>query len=134
MTWTHKSHANGWVSASETITTVQDQTTAHSSSVIDFLPPDQDFLIICTANDLSDSGSIDLYVSATSGGTYTALRTGIITPVDNNTKATWYDVSTYGIGAFNKLAFLPDGAQDADDTVTLTIFYKNYRLNAKSGS
>ena len=131
MSWSFKSHENGWVSASETITTVQDQSTVHYSSEIDFLPPDQDFLIVCTANDLSDSGSIDLYVSATSGGTYTALKTGIITPVDNNTSAAWYDVSSSGLGAFNKLGFVPDGAQDAGDTVTLTVFYRDYRRNQR---
>ena len=133
MAWVHKSLGNGWTKATETITTVQDQATVHHSSVVDFLPPDQDFLVIATANDLSDSGAIDLYVSATSGGTYTALKTGIITPVDNNTSAAWYDVSTNGLGAYNKISFMPDGAQDASDTITITLMYKAYDQDAFKG-
>ena len=134
MTWSQKSLNNGWVRAHERLTTIQDSAADISSSVIDFLPPDQDFLVICTANNLSDSGAIELHVSATSAGTYTPLVESIITPVDNNTKAYWYDVSSKGLGAYNKLVFGPDGAQDASDTIDLYIFYKNYRLNAKSGS
>jgi hypothetical protein len=128
MSWEKLSLNNGWIKASETITTVQDQTTAHYTSAIDFLPPDQDFLIVATANDLSDSGRIDLYVAATSGGTYAALKTKIIQNLDNATKAAWYDTSANGIGAYNKLAFIPDGAQDADDTIAISIFYKSQGL------
>jgi hypothetical protein len=134
MVWDFKSCGVGWVRAHEQLTTTQDSTSDISSSVIDFLPPDQDFLIVCTANNLSDSGAIELHVSATSAGTYTPLVESLITPVDNNTTVKFYDVSTYGLGAYNKLIFGPDGAQDADDTIDLYIFYKNYRLNAKSGS
>jgi hypothetical protein len=133
MTWTHKSHDNGWVTAQETITTVQDQSTVHLTSEIDFLPPDQDFLVTATANNLSDSGRIDLYVAAESGGTYVALKTKIIQNLDNSTKSAWYDVSSYGIGAYNKLGFYPDGAQDADDTIQMTVYYRDPRLNKNEG-
>ena len=133
MTWTHKSHDNGWVTAQETITTVQDQSTAHYTSAIDFLPPDQDFMIVATANNLSDSGRIDLYVASESAGTYAVLKTKIIQNLDNATKAAWYDVSSNGIGAFNKLAFIPDGAQDADDTIKMTIYYRSPLLNKYEG-
>ena len=125
MSWTKSSVGNGWCKATETITTVQDQSTAHYTSEIDFLPPDKDFLVLATANDLSDSGHLDMYVAASSGGTFASLKASFMCSLDNNTKAKWYDVSSYGIGPYAKIAFAPDGAQDASDTIAVTIMYEH---------
>lgn len=107
MSWT-KSSENGYIVAYEDITTTDGAATDVSSSVIGWLKPGLDFVIIANslATDCSGEFELDVDVCNASNGTFVCLKNLLVTVPSNKVPtAAWYDVDSYGESPWYKLRF-----------------------------
>ncbi len=128
MAWTKNTVQRGsasYIVATETLTVATSDAAGEdlTSSVINWIPPGQDFIVISNtgATDLSSDADIAVLVSATSGGTYVLLKDDLETTIDAAAKASVYDVSANGESPFYKLFVDSDGVQQKTDTVAFAV-------------
>jgi len=122
MSW-NKYSENGFLIAKETITLSTDSTDK-STSVIDFVPAGQDFLIgTKPSTALSGTGlDVDIDVCDTSSGTFGTLKADLATADANVYKFTNYDISANGQAPYYKVRLDPDtGMASASVTVFVVV-------------
>lgn len=119
MSWSFSSK-NGYLIATESIVAPGTAATDRSTSVIDWLRPGEDFMVI--ANTLATDVSaipLDVDVCLTSDGTFTPLKETLFATIGAVAKAAFYDVSANGESPFYKLRL--DGSASVPSGNTLTI-------------
>ena len=132
MSWTLKStgesqttggnRGNVFTIATETIT-LPSSSPDTSSSVIDWLPKGQDFLVCANVggSTMSASLDIDVTVSNTRSGTFVRLKSDLISTVSDAMKAAYYDVSANGESPYYKLLIDPEAKLASGDTITFVV-------------
>lgn len=120
MSWT-KTSKRGYLIATETLTLGATSADV-SSSVVDFIPPGKDFVVIGNtgATDLSADADIAVHVSTASDGTFVLLKDNLIATIDAVTEAGLYDVSANGESPYYKIVVDPAGAE-ASESVGIAI-------------
>jgi len=128
MAWTKNTVQRGnasYIVATETLTVATSDVAGEdlTSSVINWIPPNQDFVVISNtgATDLSSDADVAVHVCATSGGTYVLLKDDLETTIDAAVKSSVYDVSANGEAPFYKIVIDSDGVQKKTDTVGLAV-------------
>ncbi len=123
MTWT-KTSKNGYLVATETLTLLATSADV-ASSVVDFIPPGSDFVVIANtgATNLSADCDVAVHVSTASDGTFVLLKDNLVATIDNATKASLYDASANGEAPYYKLVLDPAGVE-AGESVGLAILVK----------
>lgn len=121
MSWTKRSE-NGFLVATETVTLLAASTDV-STSVIDFLKPGKDFVVIsnAAATNLSSDADVAVSVCDTSSGTFVLLKDDLETTIDAAAKSSIYDVSANGESPYYKLVVDPDGVEAATNTVKFVV-------------
>lgn len=96
-----------------------------TSSVIDWLPKGQDFVVFANtgATNLSSDADIAIKAASTRAGTYGLLKDDLITSMDAKVAAATYDVSLNGDAPFYKIFVDSDGVQKKTDTVVVEVFW-----------
>jgi hypothetical protein len=127
MAWGNKRTENGYFVAEETLTVATSDAAGQdlTSSVIDFIPPNTDFLILsnAAATDLSSDADIAVQVCDTSSGTFVLLKDDLETTIDAAAKCSNYDVSANGEAPYYKIFVDSDGVQKKTDTVKLIVMF-----------
>jgi len=128
MAWTKNTVQRGsksYIVATEVLTVATSDAAGEdlTSSVINWIPPGQDFVVMSNtgATNLSSDADIAVMVCATSGGTFVLLKDDLETTIDNAAKAKLYDISANGEAPFYKIFVDSDGVQKKTDTVTISI-------------
>ena len=124
MAWAKRSE-NGYFVATETLTVATSDSAGQdlTSSVIDFIPPNTDFVVLSNtaATNTSSDADIAVLVCDTSAGTFILLKDDLETTIDTAAKASVYDVSANGEAPYYKLFVDSDGVQKKTDTIKLVI-------------
>jgi len=112
MAWSESSQ-NGYLVSTTTLTTkAVGNGTSNITSVIDFIPPGKDFIVIANSasTNLSTSTHVELFVGYSTAGTFYRWKPGIASypflasrVIDNTCNKLWYDVSAYGEFPYYKL-------------------------------
>jgi len=121
MAWSKRSE-NGYTVAEETITLPSSSPVSYTS-VIDWIKPGQDFIVLANAAEtsLSEDTGVDVYVCDTSDGTFVKLKDDLIAEINDVTAVALYDVSSMGEAPYYKIATAPDGIQDSGDTIKFVV-------------
>ena len=123
MAWT-KTSQRGYMVATETLTLPTGASTDVSSSVIDWVKPGQDFLIVgnTAATALTATCDVDVDICMTSTGTFVLLKDTAISNLATagTPQSVLYDVSVSGEAPFYKIRLDPDG-NEAGEKVTIAV-------------
>jgi hypothetical protein len=118
-----------WVLAQESLTVALSNAASQdlTSSVIDFIPPGSDFIVIANTAALNTSSDADIAVliAGTRAGTYTLLKDDLIGSIDTKVATALYDTSTNGEAPYYKLFVDSDGTQKKADVIVLQVLYRN---------
>ncbi|MCP4393519.1 MAG: hypothetical protein GY804_04540 [Alphaproteobacteria bacterium] len=132
MAWTKNTVQRGsksYIVATETLTVATSDAAGEdlTSSVINWIPPGQDFVVISNtgATSLSSDADVDVHVCATSGGTYAVLKADLEAALTNAVYAGVYDISANGEAPFYKLVVDSDGVQLKTDTIGFAVITQN---------
>ena len=124
-TTTGASRGDVFMRATETLTVTTSDSAGQdlTGSVIDFIPPGKDFVVISNtgATNLSADADVAIYVCGTRSGTYVLLKDDLETTIDEAVKSSVYDISVNGEGPFYKIFVDSDGVQKKTDTVVFDI-------------
>jgi hypothetical protein len=116
---------NVYLRATETLTVASSDSAGQdlTSSVIDFLPPGKDFVVISNtgATNLSSDADIAIHCCGTSDGTFVLLKDDLESTIDAAVKSSLYDLSANGEAPYYKVVVDSDGVQKKTDTVVIDI-------------
>lgn len=116
---------NVFLRATETLTWASSAAAGQdlTSSVIDFIPPGKDFVVISNTGATNTSSDADIAVHAcgTATGTFALLKDDLETTVDTAVKCSVYDISANGEAPYYKIFVDSDGVQKKTDTFVIDI-------------
>jgi len=128
MSWTKNTIQRGsksYIVATETLTVATSDAAGEdlTSTVINWLPPGQDFVVLSNtgATSLSSDADVDVHTCATSGGTYVVLKADLEAALTNSIHSALYDISSNGEAPFYKIVVDSDGVQKKTDTVSFAV-------------
>lgn len=119
MAWT-KTSVRGYLVATDTVTFTA-STDDKSTTVIDWIKPGQDFVVIANtaAANTTANADVDIDCCMTSDGTFAILKADLIVDtIVSNARSAVYDASLNGEAPYYKIRFDPDATMGA---VTITV-------------